>query len=474
MRFWALSLSFFYVLTQVPSWATKARGRAKGPTFVSVSNVSVWQTWDSYREFAQMRDDFSRATRRIDIIIYDHRYEESVGNSIVAALSAACERGVRVRVISPWINQVVTDPLWLGPKALRKARCGKRLEVRRFGGPRAINQGLTIKDNIHEKVILVDDEISITTGRGFSSVYHNYIDSATWFRSKSLNQQLSQWFVHLWDRYESFSEPVLEDGSIRNPGLPESLIDSIPNWRFESTSKSETDTLLAPEPFLGPVGSRLEWRNVGSVQLVWHSFLSQVEAAAKQGNDLSTWSRETHVHDEVLRSAIEQIDHAKKSVRLSSYAFIGLDSFKRALAKAVQRGVRVTLFTNGEDSANLVTPLYLMWASMTDDLLDVARLGVKVFTLKMTPGFQYLHLKLLVIDDRVVLTGSHNLNSPSTLFNDELSFWIDSPEFAMESSRRFDRVLQDFAEEQGMDQLIAFERKYRVLRPLGDTFMAFY
>jgi hypothetical protein len=58
--------------------------------------------------------------------------------------------------------------------------------------------------------------------------------------------------------------------------------------------------------------------------------------------------------------------------------------------------------------------------------------GVKV---RFDPPKTTTHVKAMVIDDRYVYVGSHNLTRSALLYNRELSVMIDSPELAAEVTR---------------------------------------
>jgi phosphatidylserine/phosphatidylglycerophosphate/cardiolipin synthase-like enzyme len=65
---------------------------------------------------------------------------------------------------------------------------------------------------------------------------------------------------------------------------------------------------------------------------------------------------------------------------------------------------------------------------------------VRAFPIREGRPWIYMHRKLAVIDDAVYF-GSHNLNLPSTVAMDELSFEIESPKLAEVVRRLFDEDL---------------------------------
>jgi phosphatidylserine/phosphatidylglycerophosphate/cardiolipin synthase-like enzyme len=98
------------------------------------------------------------------------------------------------------------------------------------------------------------------------------------------------------------------------------------------------------------------------------------------------------------------------------------------LVRARQRGVEVTVILEGGKSVgreNLAAAGVLL------------RGGVSV----RFPGRQHVtHAKAVVIDDRYVLIGSHNLTQSALAHNNELSVMLDSPELAARVTRYLEEV----------------------------------
>ncbi|WP_224983509.1 phospholipase D-like domain-containing protein [Geomonas agri] len=98
------------------------------------------------------------------------------------------------------------------------------------------------------------------------------------------------------------------------------------------------------------------------------------------------------------------------------------------LAQARGRGVDVTVILEGEDSVgsdNRAAAGYL------------ARQGVRVI---FPRGRRTTHAKAVVIDDRYVMIGSHNLSHAALTRNRELSVLLDAPELAAQVTRYLEGV----------------------------------
>ncbi len=100
---------------------------------------------------------------------------------------------------------------------------------------------------------------------------------------------------------------------------------------------------------------------------------------------------------------IDWIERANESIDLAIYSFT-LDSIGDALVRAHDRGVRVRVIMEREQLNR--------WSEYSR-LRDA---GVKV---KLDGNPAYMHNKFMVIDGRVVLTGSYNYTKQADTRNDE-------------------------------------------------------
>lgn len=131
----------------------------------------------------------------------------------------------------------------------------------------------------------------------------------------------------------------------------------------------------------------------------------------------------------------ERIRGAKRRIICAFYLFKVTDrrgnlpaGLAVDLAQAKGRGVDVTVILEGEDSVgrdNRAAAGYL------------TRSGVKVV---FPRGRRTTHAKAVVIDDRFVMIGSHNLSHAALAKNRELSVLLDSPQLAAQVTRYLDGI----------------------------------
>ncbi|HEX9024655.1 MAG TPA: phospholipase D-like domain-containing protein [Geobacteraceae bacterium] len=143
-------------------------------------------------------------------------------------------------------------------------------------------------------------------------------------------------------------------------------------------------------------------------------------------------------NQEYADALLGRIAKARTSIVCSFYLFKITESRKNqprrissALIDAKKRGVAVTvILERGKSSRDR---LYTDNRNTADIL---SRGGVSVYF--AAPGVT-THNKIVVIDDRYIFLGSHNLTQGALKYNNELSVLIDSPEMAIEVKSYLDR-----------------------------------
>lgn len=132
---------------------------------------------------------------------------------------------------------------------------------------------------------------------------------------------------------------------------------------------------------------------------------------------------------------LKKIQEAKRRIICAFYLFKVTDrrgnhpaALAKELAHAQRRGVDVTVILEGDDPVgpeNRAVAGYL------------TRRGVKVLYPR---GRRTTHAKAVVIDDRYVLIGSHNITHAALSKNRELSVLLDSPELAAQTTRYLEGI----------------------------------
>ncbi len=151
--------------------------------------------------------------------------------------------------------------------------------------------------------------------------------------------------------------------------------------------------------------------------------LIEVEAQACGAQNAAFFVRDNLRHrNDIERAYLDAIARATTEVVIASAYFFPGVSFRRALADAAARGVRVVLLLQGR-----VEYVLLHYASraLYGYLLDA---GVEIYEYHRS----FLHAKVAVIDARWATVGSSNIDPMSLLLAREANVMIDDAGFASE------------------------------------------
>lgn len=128
---------------------------------------------------------------------------------------------------------------------------------------------------------------------------------------------------------------------------------------------------------------------------------------------------------------LDGVDRARAEIFLSAYLFRTIQNARgypeavlKRLVAAVHRGVRVdVVLERNRDTDDLSR-------NNAETAERLKQGGIRVC---MDAPDRVTHTKLVVIDRRYLLIGSHNLTQSALKFNHEASVWIDSPSLAEEA-----------------------------------------
>ena len=143
------------------------------------------------------------------------------------------------------------------------------------------------------------------------------------------------------------------------------------------------------------------------------------------------------------------IQEAREEIIISNLYFCPIDSIFNALLDAVNRGVKLTVITNGVGD---VAPLYTQFFCWANRMSYVPAFYGSSFRfwdawsmaskpIKNTRIYEYhvkdvlLHKKVMVVDGKVSLVGSYNLGIRSDMGDYEMVIRMDSPEIALDLKR---------------------------------------
>jgi phosphatidylserine/phosphatidylglycerophosphate/cardiolipin synthase-like enzyme len=128
---------------------------------------------------------------------------------------------------------------------------------------------------------------------------------------------------------------------------------------------------------------------------------------------------------------LDGVDRARSEIFLSAYLFRTIENAKgypeavlKRLLAAAKRGVRIDVVVERNQDADDLN------RSNAETAERLKQGGIRVC---MDAPDRVMHTKLVVIDRRYVLIGSHNLTQSALKYNHEASVWIDSAPLAEEA-----------------------------------------
>lgn len=158
----------------------------------------------------------------------------------------------------------------------------------------------------------------------------------------------------------------------------------------------------------------------------------------------------------ILDTLLYNLNHAQKSIIISSSYLVPGDATMDMWQEFINRGINIEILTNSLASIDVV-PVYSHWEVYRDKLALMgihvyeypnleskkARLQDKVKILHSTKGKVSLHSKSMIIDDKIVAVGSFNLDYRSAMLNTESIVFFKSPELAKELRQITESQMQD-------------------------------
>ena len=441
------------------------------------------------------------ATQTLDLQYYAIHADASTAQ-LLQALVQAAQRGVRVRVLLddfhgagknaqvmrlafvPGVEMRMFNPL-TGPRGSTALRAVSTL----LDFQRA-------QQRMHNKLFIADNAVGITGGRNLGDAYFDALDSNNFIdldvmAAGTTVQQLSSSFDRYWNDTRAYPVEALVSQA--------QLLAMRPSE--QTASKEEASTVSANPETSKANNPTAEWKamDLGHVPWIWAPSLvlvdapSKIPAPAEDGIPLSAEPEDavaTALHpaitapttsdhkanssnrqalqqvlapvaaqDNVVNGLIALLEQARSDVLIISPYFVPGDDMKNAFARATARGVRIRVLTNSLASND--APLaHAGYARHRQALLQE---GVQLFelrsvqdgeaannTLRQSAGNitgsqgtsrAMLHSKMLVLDHKLTVIGSMNLDMRSQLQNTEIALLIASRQLAQAATENIEANL---------------------------------
>ena len=359
------------------------------------AHADVVRILDDPREAMQARVDLIQQSSDKIGMLYFLARNDRITLSVLALLRDAKRRGVDdVRVI-------VDGNFHRIPKAVLAHLRDEGVQVRVYH-PLNLRHPSWILRRMHEKVIVTDSSRYITGGRNLGEAYFglakkkNYVDRDVYVDGPSA-ADADQHFETLW------SSRHVADLRVRVS---------------ESAKQKAAENL----------GTVLE-------ELVRDGFI-ELDTSRDWSAGREDAGTVQFLHAGVGVRLEEVLDAAEESIVIESPYFVPTKSMRRLLEKKRAEGVSVLILTNSLRSTDGLLPqaAYLKYRR------GLVRAGMDVREYK---GPDALHAKSIIVDARIAMIGSYNIDPRSRYLNTEVMCLTDDEEIARELRASIDGHLED-------------------------------
>ena len=375
-----------------------------------------------------------RATRSLDVQYYLF-HNDTTGKLVAAALLAAADRGVRVRLLIDDIDAADKD------MGIATLNAHPNIQIRLFNpfhtrstnllvrGWQALSDNVRLNRRMHNKVFIADNHLGITGGRNIGDEYFDAHDDFTFvdldvLAAGAIVNKMSQAFDQYWNNRSAVPASALpiDKGEIQMQRAARLL----QQHRTRQLSSGRGEALLAADPVPALLSGRTPW-------LIAHADLivdppekvlnpSQLTSTLMVGQLAGLW-----------------VDPAQRALIVSPYFVPG--PFGMAYFRYWRhQGVQIDVLTNAY-AASDVPLVHAGYANYRIPLLEadiglyelkpVAEpTGGRLRNLGSGASRASLHAKTFVFDDEHVFIGSFNFDPRSALLNTEMGLVIHSRELA--------------------------------------------
>ncbi|WP_431127126.1 phospholipase D family protein [Variovorax paradoxus] len=367
----------------------------------------------------------------------------------------------------------------------------------------SIGDASRIQQRMHNKLFLADNVLGVTGGRNLGDAYFgnalkgNYIDVDI-LAAGPIVQDLSRSFDSYWNNERAYpvqslvkreeltaireraeqadreladesakalnappatQTPTPAEGEPKPGGLPPTPAQLARAWDEKPLDLRTARFVWAPAVMLADQPGKIP-ADKGANQTKAPGLVvsqpgdrgnpSRRAAALEASSDLAAGS------DTVVEGLLQLIGQASSDLLIISPYFVPGRDMKQAFASARSRGVRIRVLTNSLAS-NDAPVAHVGYSRHREDLLKA---GVELYELRSeqasitnafgsggsgSPGESrsMLHSKVLVLDGRLLVVGSMNLDLRSQLQNTEVALLVRSAELSRSASEQIERGMRE-------------------------------
>jgi phosphatidylserine/phosphatidylglycerophosphate/cardiolipin synthase-like enzyme len=412
------------------------------------------------------------AQKTLDIQYYAIHADETT-DRMFDAMRAAAARGVRIRILLDDFNTAGKNAQVL--KLAFEPGIALRLFNPLPGNRRSLFFRIlgSLKDmdriqrRMHNKIFVADNAVAITGGRNLGETYFgqgegtNFIDADV-LAAGRIARELSHSFDQYWNNPLAYpvqslmTEKQLE--AIKPPPAPsvepqagaptaEAADGSaVPPPPGKTPPAAGVRTTTAPDGTVSVIEPLPDSTNLALLEWTWAPSVLLVDKPSKIAADADDVEQ---AQDTTVDGLLQLMAQASRDLLIVSPYFVPGRRMMNQLAAIRQKGVRIRVLTNSLAS-NDAPAAHVGYARYRKELLA---LGIEIYEMRAeqegsltsfgsTGGSgsaggsrASLHSKIVVLDNRLLVVGSMNLDLRSQLQNTEVALLIHSAKLANETTR---------------------------------------
>ena len=451
----------------LPATETTPLHTALTPIEAAHPGQSGFRVLASGTDALQMRIALARsATRTLDMQYYIAN-EDTTGKLLLGAALYAADHGVRVRMLVDDLNFKDIDRILAGLNSHDK------IEIRVFnpfgsaqGGffERTTNVFTQIGHftrRMHNKAMIADNQLAIVGGRNLGDEYFSASETLQFrdldvLAAGPITADISASFDDYWNSSIAYPLRALNKQKFDASELDQTRDDLRQHWR------TNADPYNAKPLNATPLATQIANDQLG---LTW--------APAEFKADLP--EKIVHPSPDYVSPPMQRLGElmrdAQKDFLIISPYFVPHDSGIKTAGELTHRGVRIAVLTNSLAATDAVA----VQAGYSPFRVPLLKHGVELYEFKPqqdTPAAGVagsrsrasLHAKTYVIDHKILVIGSMNLDPRSANLNTELALVIHSPPLAEQVAQIFGRAT---GPEESYRVTLADEAQFAYLRSIG-------
>ena len=398
------------------------------------------------------------AEKTLDLQYYAIHFDDTT-DRLLAALREAAARGVRVRILLDDFNTAGKDAQVL------QLAFEKNIEMRLFNPLpsnrssafwriiSSLNDATRLQRRMHNKIFVADNAVAITGGRNLGDTYFGQSDGVNFvdidvLAAGRIARDLSRSFDQYWNNPLAYPvEALMTKSDIQALKATPAASSAKPDDADTPNKTTISRVGVSPSGLTTTIAALPDTTDLRLQSWTWAASTMLVDKPSKIAEDVDATEESNSTTVDGLLSLMTR---ATTDLLVVSPYFVPGPEMMRQFASIRQRGVRVRVLTNSLASNDAVAA-HAGYARYREGLIAM---GVEMYEMRSEQrgtvasfgrgagsaggsggaSRTSLHAKAVVVDNRLLVVGSMNLDLRSKLQNSEVAIVIRNRKLSAEAS----------------------------------------